>query len=304
MVFSQSDKRQALYSVLLLLAVVTPVALESLASPEGGNIRALANFFSSSRLESSKTAYEVLDYVMRYLSAPFGEWRSLPSIGIGCLVIISALFASRRQEKVAKHLCWLSVSALVLIYGAALQAPGKLHSYLFLFGSAPAAVLLSLSLSIITGGIQRKNMTLAVLLLAGFCSAAAFYQKPKQCGGKYETLVSSLALPQGSSVQVVPPSAEDWIPFATLTSLLYRKGYAPCVEPSWRFMFTSDLVCSASPGTKIVVGMKRSMGPDLEEPREADSARAEGRDYSRRRILSGDLAALVTTNALSLKPPG
>jgi len=59
---------------------------------------------------------------------------------------------------------------------------------------------------------------------------------------------------------------------------MYRKGYSPCVEPEWEFMFTSALVCKESPLQKITVGTKRDMA---------------GVDSSAH--FSGDLVALKTS---------
>jgi hypothetical protein len=271
------DRTQLALSSLLLIAALIPVAIEASTSPGGSNLRSIAKFLTNPRTEPLRGLFETSEYVSSYLSAPFGDWHGSASILIGVLLVSLALLASKRAAPPARHLFCFSLGTLALIFAASLHVPGKMHTYLFLYASAPTIVFLSIIISKLSSRFEASaHVQGGILFALSAVTLIVVYQAPKECGGKYEGLLNSLSLSKSTPIQISPPSAQAWIPFATLTSLMYRKGYLPCVGREWEFMFTPALVCTSTPSRVITLGTKRDMGRYTEE----------------NPIFSGDLAAI------------
>ena len=262
--------------VLVALAVagllwVAPVVQQLTGSP--GNLGRLVSFFRSG--SGGHPVGAAARAVAGALWPPFsGRFGSPPTAPVAGAVLVVALLAAagvalagvRRGRTLGAALGAGGGLAVVLGVVSVTRATGQLYGYLTEWLSAADVAVVAGLLLVVSGagrpaGRRRAGAALGLAGLALVGLAAADRPGPLPGGAEVDTLFSAArpglprAGPAGGAVpvEVAVATPDRWPWAAGLLVDLAHAGYRPVAQPSWLFLFGTQLAYQGRPPVTVTV---------------------------------------------------
>ncbi|MCB1157557.1 MAG: hypothetical protein KDK45_08650, partial [Leptospiraceae bacterium] len=243
-----------LSSILLILLLSIPPLIEE-AMYKDGNISKILYFIFQKK--ASQKLIRVFPFIFNYYSEPLKFIGDFSGIWVLAVCWISSFPLKKRLNTPEYYLRRISIAGFIFYFIAASRINGDLFSYLlwhhyiivasfyFMALLIPFQYFLKMLEFNREHNLQIFHVSWIALVLFLIVS---YTRKPADYDNQAEVFMEFIKPQKGTYYKLYWDEQDlgQWTIAASFAIEMVRKGYSPCVEDNWLFMFPRDMKCAGN----------------------------------------------------------